>query len=317
MRCPKCRYISFERVERCRNCGYDFSLASEPQEPELPLRDGAREPIGPFTDLTLDDRVSPAAADSIPHDADDVDLRRLSGRLTDLPLFGGPAPAPRAPLAVRRSAAPEPVAHGTRLERVVRRPEVEQPSPRSSELREVRRPARIEAPRFPLEPAATASSRAVKTERDETPDGAPASAPRRLAAAIIDSAIVLATDVGVLYFTLRLCGLSFAEALAIPPVPFVGFLLMLNGGYLAAFTAASGQTIGKMAAGIKVVGEPGSEAETPSGVSFASAALRTAAYLASALPAGLGFVPGFIGRDRRALHDRLAETRVVRASLAR
>jgi uncharacterized RDD family membrane protein YckC len=316
MRCPKCRYISFERVERCRNCGYDFSLASEPQEPELPLRDGGREPIGPFADLTLEDRVPPAAAEAVSHDADDVDLRRLSGRITDLPLFGGPTPAPRAPLAVRRSAAPEPVAPASRLDKAARRAELGQPA-RSSEPREFRRPAPIETPRFKLEPAAAGSSQRAGAERDDTPDGAPASAPRRLAAGIIDSAIVLGTDVGVLYFTLRLCGLSFADALAIPPVPFVGFLLLLNGGYLAAFTAASGQTIGKMATGIKVVGVPGTEADTPSGVSFGSAALRTAAYLASALPAGLGFVPAFVGRDRRALHDRLAETRVVRVSLAR
>ena len=26
MRCPKCRYISFDDHDRCRNCGYDFSL---------------------------------------------------------------------------------------------------------------------------------------------------------------------------------------------------------------------------------------------------------------------------------------------------
>ena len=32
---------------------------------------------------------------------------------------------------------------------------------------------------------------------------------------------------------------------------------------------------------------------------------------ASMLPAGLGFVPGFFGPSRRALHDRLASTRVV------
>jgi uncharacterized RDD family membrane protein YckC len=33
----------------------------------------------------------------------------------------------------------------------------------------------------------------------------------------------------------------------------------------------------------------------------------------SALPAGLGFFPAFFGQDRRGLHDRLADTRVVKA----
>ena len=27
MRCPKCQYISFESSDRCRNCGYEFSLS--------------------------------------------------------------------------------------------------------------------------------------------------------------------------------------------------------------------------------------------------------------------------------------------------
>ena len=27
MKCPKCQYFSFDSGDRCRNCGYDFSLA--------------------------------------------------------------------------------------------------------------------------------------------------------------------------------------------------------------------------------------------------------------------------------------------------
>ncbi|PYR71610.1 MAG: hypothetical protein DMF86_25540 [Acidobacteria bacterium] len=46
---------------------------------------------------------------------------------------------------------------------------------------------------------------------------------------------------------------------------------------------------------------------------FGQAVVRAAAYLVSAIPAGLGFVPAFFGRERRALHDRLADTRVVKA----
>jgi uncharacterized RDD family membrane protein YckC len=46
MKCPKCLYIGFETGDRCKNCGYDFSLlaaADVPDEPEdLPLR--ATEP---------------------------------------------------------------------------------------------------------------------------------------------------------------------------------------------------------------------------------------------------------------------------------
>jgi uncharacterized RDD family membrane protein YckC len=277
MRCPKCRYISFERGDRCRNCGYDFSLTSQPDEPELPMRNAANDPVGPLADLTLGE-PAPAAVSGT-SGTEWFELNRTSGRTTDLPLFG-PAPAPRAPLSVRRPA---------------------------QEPRESHR----ETPRLRFERPAAAP--ALDASSDEDADGSAASAPRRLLAGLIDATIVAGIDFLVLYLTLRLCGLSFAEAYVLPIVPFIGFLLLLNGGYLAAFTAASGQTIGKMAAGIKVVGAPPGEAATPAGrVSFGLASLRTLAYLASALPAGLGFVPAFIGRDRRALHDRLAETRVVR-----
>lgn len=103
-----------------------------------------------------------------------------------------------------------------------------------------------------------------------------------------------------------------ADARALPVVPFLAFLLLLNGGYFAAFVAAGGQTIGKMASGIRVV-PGGSNAESHERVPVGSAIVRAAAYLVSALPAGVGFVPGLMSSDHRALHDRLADTRVVKA----
>ncbi len=95
------------------------------------------------------------------------------------------------------------------------------------------------------------------------------------------------------------------------------FLLLLNGGYLALFTIAGGQTIGKMLTGIKVVADrPAADPEANGsglGVSAGAAVLRAAASLVSLLPAGLGFAAILFDSDRRALHDRLAETRVVKA----
>ena len=43
MKCPKCGYLGFEAVDRCRNCGYDFSLTPSAALPELPIRDTAHE----------------------------------------------------------------------------------------------------------------------------------------------------------------------------------------------------------------------------------------------------------------------------------
>ena len=36
MKCPKCSYLGFETGDRCKNCGYDFSLLAAPPEPPDP-----------------------------------------------------------------------------------------------------------------------------------------------------------------------------------------------------------------------------------------------------------------------------------------
>ena len=59
MKCPKCQYISFDSGDRCRNCGYDFSLVADvparatPQR-TLPIQDGT-EADGPLSDFSLND----------------------------------------------------------------------------------------------------------------------------------------------------------------------------------------------------------------------------------------------------------------------
>src|SRR5207245_9024545 len=58
MKCPKCGYLGFEHVERCRNCGYDFSLSTSAGIPELPIRPDARTP-NPLDDLALVDAALP------------------------------------------------------------------------------------------------------------------------------------------------------------------------------------------------------------------------------------------------------------------
>ncbi len=79
MKCPKCGYLGFEPVERCRNCGYEFSLSSPPATPELTIR----------AQMTIE-----GALEDLPLFDDD-----------DAPLITKASP-PRTPLAVRR-ATPE------------------------------------------------------------------------------------------------------------------------------------------------------------------------------------------------------------------
>lgn len=312
MRCPKCQYISFDNGERCRNCGYDFSLSvdidSVDEPVELAMHD-ATEADGPLSDFVLND-LDERPADREPHiegaspqaAVGDAAPRPITSSF-DLPLFKervahddaplvAPGATPRAPLAVRKTgvAATKP------------RPRRADPNPRLA----------LETAEMPIVPqrSAVTSSRAEEaTSSDES--GALASPVARLGAAAIDGLILGSIDATVLYFTLRICELSLAQIGALPLAPLGAFLLLMNGGYFATFVAAGGQTIGKMAAGIRVV-RGGSPADRGDRVTLGHAIVRAAGYLASALPAGLGFLPALAG-DRRALHDRLADTRVVKA----
>ena len=72
-----------------------------------------------------------------------------------------------------------------------------------------------------------------------------------------------------------------------------------------------------MIAGIRVVADPPTDGipadYLEGGVTMGASVLRASAYLASLLPVGLGFAAILFDSDGRALHDRLAETRVVKA----
>jgi uncharacterized RDD family membrane protein YckC len=83
------------------------------------------------------------------------------------------------------------------------------------------------------------------------------------------------------------------------------FLLVMAFLYLTGFTVGGGQTIGKMLAGIRVTGDDGR------GVDITGAVVRALGCLVTIASLGLLFLPAFFGTDRRAMHDRMAGTRVV------
>jgi uncharacterized RDD family membrane protein YckC len=133
-------------------------------------------------------------------------------------------------------------------------------------------------------------------------------ATRRLGAAALDALFVAALTTGLVWVTLRWCDLSFARAGVLPLAPMAAFMFLIVVGYLLLFTAAGGQTLGKMAAAIRVIGdEDGDETLT-----VGQAAARSVLTVPSVVALGAGFVPALFG-DERAIHDRLAHTRVVRA----
>jgi uncharacterized RDD family membrane protein YckC len=329
MKCPKCDYLGFETGDRCRNCGYDFSLMTDSTATgadDLMLRDpeSSSGPNDWIDQLDRDLRLSPSPLPapsaspvaSVPFDtvavpaaavaaraASDSATRRAvplplfqPGADDDQPLIRVPA-APRAPLAVRRTpdtprlrAVPK-LARRTGADAAVTLPDAEPVLD------------------FHNEPAAETmihqESPGVRPRRAPETTSQTSDPQRRLAAAAIDHAILFSIDAIVIYLTLQMAALAVSDWRELPVLPMMAFLAMVKGAYFCAFTLVGGQTIGKMAAGIRVVMMDGSQLDP------ARAIRRTLAGALSLMSFGLTFIPGLVAEDGRALHDHLARTRVI------
>ena len=297
MRCPKCQYITFDSDDRCRNCGYEFSLSVEDDPVEVRIARDEPESVRRGSDgfSALDATLNfPAEADR-PAQSQGAGVRR-SLTAADLPLFieqrvaddqaplVTPPAVPRAPLSVRRAAPVRSRARGAALDELPLGP-----------------PDGIEGSR---------AGAGDEPEADSTDGIHYASVPRRTIAGIIDVAILGTIAALVVLLTLRIAELTLAEWHILPVAPMLAFLLLLCGGYFILFTAAGGQTIGKMTTGIRVVNA--AEHASPR-VSFGTAFIRTLTCLGSVVALGGGFLPVLFSAERRAFHDRVAETRVVAA----
>jgi uncharacterized RDD family membrane protein YckC len=297
MKCPKCDYLGFETGDRCKNCGYDFSLLASPEiePPDLSLRAPADQDVT-IGELWLDPADSSARASSTPDIPATVESFPLfSPAGDDKPLIKTPS-EPRAPLSVRR--APE-FSRSRVASRTPRTVEAELTLEFATEEAPVAKPVPIAPDRRVADPPP--SSRVAR------PSGADsvASLGSRLIAACIDHAILFGIDVTVFYSTLRMTALTTDEWRALPALPLLAFLILLKLSYFTAFTAMGGQTIGKMAAGIRVV------ADDHLIMDPSRAITRTLTSAVSLASLGLGLIPALLGPDRRALHDHVAHTHVV------
>ena len=297
MKCPKCGYLGFETTDRCRNCQYDFSLSPPNPDPDLTLRhDSGAEDGADFELPAIKRQTDNLGA---------VDLDRL---------FGDPAPEPvsRAaagvaaadPSALPFDEAPLRPPRAARTPLAVRRatPEVARNRPRTT------RPVRMETPlAFDAVPLRSGGAAALAGQTVASLMQAPPLA-ARVGAGVIDLALLWAIDAFVLVLTLRIAGLetTVTDVRVIPVVPFLAFLSLLAFGYAAAFTVAGGQTIGKMLLKLRVIGDDGRPIDAAGGV------LRAAGCMLVPVTLGLSYVPALFSSDHRALHDRMAGTRVVR-----
>jgi uncharacterized RDD family membrane protein YckC len=230
---------------------------------------------------------------------------------TELPLFVRDSPAPpRAPLSVRRTVADPPrvrtVDSGAR--------------PATMDLRvgPLDRDLLDDLRRVEREEAAYATVQArvrgnIDTdteaggEQTEDPEDVPAT--QRLAAAALDGVLLGGIGTVAMWATMRVTGAGITSFGTDAIVAFLIFLGGVSVAYLLMFTAAGGQTVGKMLMGLRVVGDAVGSIDDH--LTMPQAALRAVLAPLSVLALGLGWLPALFGRGL-ALHDRLAHTRVVR-----
>lgn len=325
MKCPKCGYLGFETTDRCRNCQYDFSLAPFAIDPDLALQNGDRMP-DPTADFDLPGMTR--TPDNL--SSTSLDLDRLFGEEAEQPpamsVAEVPAPVQQSagqvdvdvpPDSVDESAsdpsalpfddAPLPAApRAAHPPLAVRRttPEIPKNRPRTT------RPVKAEsALAFDADGPAPVKSTGARASAVDTVVSLmePPALGARVGAGAIDLALLGAIDAIVVILTLRIAGLQMTtdDLRVLPPIPFIGFLALLAFGYVAAFTVAGGQTIGKMLLKLRVIGDDGRPIDAAGGV------LRAAGCMLVPITLGLSYVPALFTSDHRALHDRLAGTRVV------
>jgi uncharacterized RDD family membrane protein YckC len=127
----------------------------------------------------------------------------------------------------------------------------------------------------------------------------------RALAAFIDGTVFFLVQVSYGALAALIFGVTVGEAWTLAPLLWT-FTLLFAGVYTAVLHAYSGQTVGKLLMGVRVVALDG---EPPS---IGPAILRYLAYFVSLAVFGIGFLMAGLRRDKRALHDLIAGTCVDR-----
>lgn len=115
---------------------------------------------------------------------------------------------------------------------------------------------------------------------------------------------------GLIFKVISLLGIDLGTTVT-GVVPLSPISLAVSTIYFIVFYSTGGQTPGKKILGIRVISINGSPLDWKKGV------LRSVGYLPSTIPLYLGFLWSIWDADRQAWHDKLAGTRVVKASFDR
>lgn len=134
----------------------------------------------------------------------------------------------------------------------------------------------------------------------------PTSPGERILSGLIDLGILAFMLLALAYLTTRVGGypLRLLPTPALAALGMVGFFMIA--GYYLFFWSLSGQTMGKLLTGSRVVRAEGGA------LGFKRAFGRGLGLLLSILPLGAGFLGLWSDPERRGWHDRLASTKVIR-----
>jgi uncharacterized RDD family membrane protein YckC len=180
---------------------------------------------------------------------------------------------------------------------LAREPELEPADPRTERFVPLAEPVDFE---MPIE----------RAELEELPEPVlafgMASAAERILSGLIDLVFVGLIQLTLFYLTTHLVA-QRAGALPSSALAAMGLVgAVMAAGYFLFFWSLSGQTLGKLLTGSRVVDRKGGA------LGFGRAALRLAATLVAALPLGAGFIGLWTDPERRGWHDRIAGTKVIR-----
>ena len=328
MNCPSCgQALPPGPQTRCPHCAalvagpVEGALAPNPQPVTPPARD-KQEPLREIPGLRKRERTwKDEVRERVRH-------RRQQRGGEDLPLFresedAAPQEPADEPVAAAAAAEPEPE------DRYAPGPgprELGEDIPEGMDDLPLRRfeppPAEPEDDRYARAPEPAEDPARAEEDEDDEDAGAwrleapaplgeprpverPAQAGERAQAALVDVVLMLAVWAVVIYFASRAARVGFTGLRPSWPYLFT-YLAFLGLTYAACFTGVTGQTLGKMLKGLRVVNAAGRPPGCPR--AFLRATLGS---LGVVLAFG-GIVPMFFDPARRGLHDRLLKTRVVK-----
>jgi uncharacterized RDD family membrane protein YckC len=336
--CPACQAGLVAGQERCSSCGasvapgVEGALARDPARATPPER-GKKPPIREIPGLRKRDKNDRSdthwkdevreriqkrkrkaktgeLADELPLFREDVPGREPEAELpAPEPLVEMPAPAPPAaePEAFGAAASPADSPWGEEPDLPLRPPL----SVRLDIPEAIAHDPLAEALERPEEPVAEEAEDdewrldLAPPPADLPPVERPAQFAERLEAAVIDLSVLGGLSAVVVYFASRAAHVPISGLLPVWPW-LSAYLALLGLSYAAYFTGTTGQTPGKMIFGLRVIAAAGGAPTYP------RAFARAAAGAALSVLAGVGVLPLFFDPARRALHDRLFRTRVVK-----